>query len=227
MYEYDDGSGPQQVERLADVPARFRKKAKAVEVHLVTSTGPEPAPLAEPQGATKQQPSSTAIVHCTYVTPGYHRNDEPPQRVQGTAAEVAKACREIETRLRAMCLCDNAVRGEGPIIGNAPALGPVPAPERPAAAAAAPKTGPATTIYCRRFRQTQLGRNARLSYEQFSSVGTLEEVKAACSRQAGTCSCSTDPAYFDQPRSCGTDGTSCVNAEDCCSGRCTQGTCRS
>ncbi len=50
LYEYDDGSGPRQVERLQDVPKKYRARAKPVSATNVDS----------PPVAPERGPASTA-----------------------------------------------------------------------------------------------------------------------------------------------------------------------
>ncbi len=54
LYEYDDGSGPQQVERLQDVPKKYRARAKLVTATTVESPSVVPERGSAPKNSLNQ-----------------------------------------------------------------------------------------------------------------------------------------------------------------------------
>ena len=75
LYEYDDGSGPTQVENLSDVPKKYRAKAKKVEANLVEGAGRREAPRARGSGGNsprfdstppQDRPGAQSHVSCTF-----------------------------------------------------------------------------------------------------------------------------------------------------------------
>ncbi len=59
FYEYDDGSGPQQVELLTDVPKKYRAKAKRITMNRTYGFTPAPNASRGPREQTPERRTST------------------------------------------------------------------------------------------------------------------------------------------------------------------------